>query len=114
LKHFKSFDVFVNESTINESQTWKTKKIKQYDDLEYSDFIADGPNPTEISMIRSVSNRDMSLIRIWSSDPSKKIGEPFKVDMVGKDQTVFQVVDKNFDKLIIPWLKQFFKENPKL
>ena len=112
MKNIPTFEAFLNESVINESNDYKTKSIK-YTDLEYSDFVADGPEVSEISMFIIIANGKMKLVRLWSKDPKKNpVGEEFEVQLSSSDKTAIKVTPtREFTKnvlqpVILDWVKK--------
>ena len=109
--HVPTFDDFANES-LNESTDYKTKSIV-YHKLDYSDFVADGPEVDEVSMVILVGMGGMRLVRIWSKDPKKKpVGEEFFVKVPSTDPKVIQVLpSREFLKELQPGIQDYVKSS---
>ena len=81
MKYTITFNEFLNES-INEgynrtSNKYKTRNV-EWDDVAPGDYIADGPNIGEVSVVISNTKKGFILKRVWNNI-RKKDGEEFFV-----------------------------------
>jgi hypothetical protein len=73
-------DTLTNEGIFGPSKSakFKTRGVN-WNDLVAGDYIADGLNVGEISIIISNVKQGFTLKRVWTNDKKKKVGEEFFV-----------------------------------
>ena len=94
----KSLSTHITEAFVTEANQWKTKDTK-YTDIKSGDYIADGPNVNEISIVLSNTRKGFELKRVWAKGAKHaKVGQTFDVEhdheaMSNDHDKVIQVIN---------------------